>query len=47
VRKRAEGKTGREAMHCLKRRLSDLIYNTMHEELAARLELQEVSGQGR
>jgi transposase len=33
-RKRAEGKTGREALRCLKRRLSDLIYTTMHAELA-------------
>jgi transposase len=33
-RKRAEGKTGREALRCLKRRLSDLIYKTMHGDLA-------------
>lgn len=33
-RKRAEGKTGREALRCLKRRLSDLIYTTMHADLA-------------
>jgi transposase len=33
-RKRAEGKTGREALRCLKRRLSDLIYKTMHADLA-------------
>ncbi len=40
LRKRAEGKTGREALRCLKRRLSDLIYKTMHDDLAAQLELQ-------
>ncbi|WP_241038612.1 IS110 family transposase [Blastococcus litoris] len=33
-RKRAEGKTSREALRCLKRRLSDLIYKTMHADLA-------------
>lgn len=32
-RKRAEGKTGREALRCLKRRLSDLVYKTLHEDL--------------
>jgi len=31
----AEGKTGREALRCLKRRLSDLVYKTLHEDLAA------------
>lgn len=35
LRKRAEGKTGREALRCLKRRLSDVIYKTLHEDLAA------------
>jgi transposase len=35
LRKRAEGKTGREALRCLKRRLSDLVYKTLHEDLAA------------
>jgi transposase len=34
-RKRAEGKTSREALRCLKRRLSDLIYKTMHADLAS------------
>jgi transposase len=32
-RKRAEGKTSREALRCLKRRLSDLVYRTMHADL--------------
>ena len=35
LRKRAEGKTAREALRCLKRRLSDVIYRTLHEDLAA------------
>ncbi len=34
LRKRAEGKTAREALRCLKRRLSDVIYKTLHEDLA-------------
>jgi transposase len=42
-RKRAEGKTSREALRCLKRRLSDLIYKTLHEDLAAHLEQQRVA----
>ncbi|WP_207620089.1 IS110 family transposase [Nocardioides sp. IC4_145] len=33
-RKRAEGKTGREALRCLKRRLSDLVYRVMTEDIA-------------
>ncbi|MGY1846098.1 transposase [Blastococcus sp. SYSU DS1021] len=33
-RKRADGKTNREALRCLKRRLSDLIYKTLHTDLA-------------
>lgn len=28
-RKRAEGKTHKEAMRCLKRRLADVVYRTM------------------
>jgi transposase len=32
-RKRAEGKTGREALRCLKRRLSDQIFKTMRADL--------------
>ena len=35
LRKRAEGKTGREALRCLKRRLSDVVFKTLHEDLAA------------
>ncbi len=35
LRKRAAGKTGREALRCLKRRLSDVVYRTLHEDLAA------------
>jgi transposase len=35
LRKRAEGKTAREALRCLKRRLSDVVYKTLHEDLAA------------
>lgn len=34
-RKRAEGKTSREALRCLKRRLSDLIYRTLRADQAA------------
>ncbi|HYP44220.1 MAG TPA: hypothetical protein VEQ66_03365 [Propionibacteriaceae bacterium] len=35
LRKRAEGKTGREARRCLERRLSDVVYRTLQEDLAA------------
>jgi transposase len=35
LRKRAEGKTGREALRCLKRRLSDVVYKKLQEDLAA------------
>jgi len=38
-RKRAEGKTSREALRCLKRRLSDLIYRTLRSDLADIAEL--------
>jgi len=34
-RKRAEGKTGREALRCLKRRLSDVVYKTLRADAAA------------
>ena len=34
-RKRAEGKTGREALRCLKRRLSDVVYRTLRTDQAA------------
>jgi len=33
LRKRAEGKTSREALRCLKRRLSDVVYRTMRADL--------------
>ncbi|WP_246005935.1 IS110 family transposase [Georgenia muralis] len=34
-RKKADGKTSTEAMRCLKRRLSDIVYRTMLDDLAA------------
>jgi len=34
-RKKADGKTSMEAMRCLKRRLSDLVYRTMLDDTAA------------
>src|SRR6185295_6518287 len=34
-RKRAGGNTSREALRCLKRRLSDVLYRTMRADLAA------------
>ena len=34
-RKRAEGKTGREALRCLKPRLSDVVYRTLRADAAA------------
>ncbi len=34
LRKRAEGKTGREALRCLKRRLSDVVYRTLRADQA-------------
>ncbi len=50
LRKRAEGKTSREALRCLKRRLSDVVYKTLHEDLDAHLERQRtavLAGEGR
>ena len=35
-RKRAEGKTRREALRCLKRRLSDVVYRTMRADALSR-----------
>jgi transposase len=32
-RKRAQGKTSREAIRCVKRRLSDIVYRTMRQDL--------------
>lgn len=37
-RKRAEGKTGREAMRCLKRRLSDVVYRQLLADVGAALD---------
>ncbi len=34
LRKRSEGKTSREALRCLKRRLSDVVYRTLRADLA-------------
>ena len=34
-RKKADGKSSKEAMRCLKRRLSDTVYRTMVDDLAA------------
>ena len=34
-RKKADGKTSMEAMRCLKRRLSDIVYRTMLDDTAA------------
>ena len=34
-RKKAAGKTSMEAMRCLKRRLSDIVYRTMFDDTAA------------
>lgn len=41
-RKRAEGKTHREALRCLKRRLSDLVFTTMRHDAAAADQAQAV-----
>jgi transposase len=37
-RKRAEGKTRREAMRCLKRRLSDVVYRQLVADAEAGLD---------
>ncbi len=42
-RTRAEGKTGREALRCLKRRLSDIVYKTMLADVRA-AERQAIHG---
>jgi transposase len=42
-RKRATGKTKREAMRCLKRRLSDLVYQTLRHDARTQAE-QATSG---
>ena len=41
-RKKSSGKSPREAMRCLKRRLSDIVYRTMLADLAT----HEVTGPG-
>jgi len=38
LRKRAEGKKSLEAMRCLKRRLSDVVFHALQEDLQLRLE---------
>jgi len=38
ARKRAEGKTRREALRCLKRRLSDVVYRQLHADLTVALD---------
>ena len=42
-RKIAEGKTEREALRCLKRRLSDIIYRTLHDDLARQAAAQPLT----
>jgi transposase len=46
-RKHAEGKTKPEALRCLKRRLSDIIYRQLHHDLRAQKDEQagQVDGQ--
>jgi hypothetical protein len=36
ARKRGEGKTGREALRCLKRHLANVVYRAMVKDAAAR-----------
>jgi hypothetical protein len=36
-RKLAEGKTRREALRCLKRRLSDVVFNKLSEDLDSKI----------
>ena len=45
-RKKAAGKTSKEAMRCLKRRLSDVVYRTMLGDLAADQERRAREGTG-
>ena len=49
-RKKAGGKRSREAMRCLKRRLSDTVYRTMLADIAVHatpeLQVQEAAGPG-
>ncbi|GAB2654702.1 hypothetical protein ABI214_24940 [Prescottella soli] len=39
-RKMAEGKTSREAMHCLKRQVAKRLWRTMRDDQLARLAMQ-------
>ncbi|MFY9974195.1 MAG: hypothetical protein WAK53_08075 [Chromatiaceae bacterium] len=43
-RKTAAGKTGTEAMHCLKRRLSDTVYRQLITDATARQEEEVAAG---
>ena len=45
-RKKAGGKSSNEAMRCLKRRLSDAVYRTMLDDVAARAASEKVTGSG-
>lgn len=45
-RKKAAGKTSMEAMRCLKRRLSDIVYRTMLGDYTAARINHEVTGPG-
>jgi transposase len=45
-RKKAAGKSSNEAMRCLKRRLSDAVYRTMLDDVAARAASEKVTGSG-
>ena len=45
-RKKAGGKTSMEAMRCLKRRLSDIVYRTDARRPAARRSRPQVTGPG-
>ena len=47
ARRRSEGKTSREAMRALKRRLSDVVYQQLREDQARRLEVSGVGAQRR
>ena len=44
-RKKADGKTSMEAMRCLKRRLSDIVYRTMLDDDAAATQVTGPGGQ--
>ncbi len=44
LRKRAEGKKPLEAMRCLKRRLSDVVFHALQEDLAERLRVAGPEG---